>query len=562
MSRLLANTNLAERRRGCIFAEDFLNSDRVEQNGGAITGSPTIDNSVVFDGTNNKYIDYTANNPFKNGQPANMTFMFRFTPDQPELTSARGLLQGGSANNSFPVITTLNSKMIYYANSSQFRYSATNLVAGTRYHVAVTTDGTIAGTNIYVNGKLDNGTFISSSGTPTPWSFLMLGKRGLLGTTYYDGKIEEVKIFDRQLTAMEIYSDYKQDTEFDDVVYSDLDNSKWGIGGNVTKEQLASFEGATDVMKITATSASSITISPDPAIATEVGMLYKATLRVWVPSTDGGVAWYWDTSADGSPRNTTLLRDQWVDLDVFFIGSATTQILYLNPTANGKSVYVDSLIVSKYNSQECDVDLRFRPEDFNGTRVKNHADATNPFIADGALPKQLKDGGMKFDGSTTGLVSTKTLNNKWHQVENFIVAFRRETNANNSYVFANRDTAGGGLSILLNEATAEIENYVGTTGLGTINSKYSGINIFIIQRVFNAYYVYLNGNYVGTTVKGGTGTFTEGKNLWLGKRGGSTSLRFKGDILRLKHTYGYMNERAVQKCTYDFLRSVKGGETL
>ena len=561
MTRLFSNTTLAERRRGCIFSEDFINSSRVEQNGGAITGSPVINNSVVFDGTNNKYIDYTANNPFKNGQPANMTFMFRFIPNQPELVSARGLIQGGEVSNSFPAITTLNGKMIYYANSSQFRYSATNIVAGTEYHVAVTTDGTIAGTNIYVNGKLDNGTTNTASGNPIPWTFLMFGKRGLAGTTYYDGELKEVKIFNRQLTPMEIYQDYKRDTEFEDVVYQDLDNSKWGIGGNVTKEQIASFEGATDVMKITATSTTGITISPDPAIPTEVGMLYKATLRVWVPSTDGGVAWYWDTSADGSPRNTTTLTDQWVDLDIFFIAKATTTLLYLNPAANGNSVYVDSLIVSKYNSQECDVDLRFRPEDFNGISVVNHADATNPFIADGALPKQLKYGGMKFDGSTTGLVSTNALATNWHGVENYIIAFRKEPSATNSYVFANKDTAGG-LGILLNEATGDIENYVGTTGLGTINSKYAGINIFIIQRVFNAYYVYLNGNYVGTTVKGGTGVFTENKNLWIGKRGGSTSLRFKGDILRLKHTYGYMNEKAVQKCTYEFMRSVKGGELL
>lgn len=560
MSRLLANTILAERRRGCIFAEDFLNTSRVEQNGGAIIGAPTINNSVVFDGTNNKYIDYTANNPFKNGQPADMTFMFRFTPNQPELAGAKGLVQGGAANNSFPVITTLNGKMIYYANSSQFRYSATELIAGRKYHVAVTTDGTIANTKIYVDGKLDNGIANTASGSPVPWTFLMLGKRGLLGTTYFDGELEELKIFERQLTPMEIYSDYKQDSEFDDVVYQDLDNSKWGDTANITKEQLATFQGATDVMKITATSTTGITINTNPAVATEVGMLYKATLRVWVTSTDGGVAWYWDTSADGSPRQTTTLTDQWVDLDIFFIATATTTLMYLNPAANGKSVYVDSLTVSKYNSQVCDVDLRFMPEDFDGTSVKNHADATNPFIADGALPKQLKNGGMKFDGSTTGLVSTKALNNKWHQVENYIVAFRKEQNATNSYLFANRDTVGGGLSTLFNESTGIIENYVGTTVL--LNSPYYRINVFIIQRVFNSYYVYLNGNYVGTTVKGGTNIYGEGKNLWIGKRGDSTGFRFKGDILRLKHTYGYMNEKNVQKCTYDFLRSIKGGELL
>lgn len=560
MSRLLANTSLAERRRGCIFAEDFCNNERVMQNGGAITGAPTINNSVVFDGINNKYIDYTANNPFKNGQPADMTFMFRFTPNQPELASARGLIQGSEANNSFPCITTLNGKMIYYTNSSQFRYSATELVAGQKYHVAVTTDGTIANTKIYIDGKLDNGTAVNSSGSPVPWTFLMLGKRGLLGTTYFDGELEELKIFERQLTPMEIYSDHKQDSEFDDVVYSDLNNSKWSDTANITKEQLPTFQGATDVMKITATGTTGVAINNNPAIATEVGMLYKATLRVWVPSTDGSVAWYWDASADGWPRQTTTLTDQWVDLDIFFIATATTTLFYLKPASIGKSVYVDSLIVSKYNSQECDVDLRFMPEDFDGTSVKNHADATNPFIADGALPTQLKYGGMKFSG-TNGLVSTNPLNNKWHQVETYIVAFRKELRGANGYLFANRDTAGG-MAVILNETTGNIDNYVGTTSLASLASPYYSINVLIIQRVFNNYYVYNNGIYVGTTTKGGRDIYTGAKKLYLGKRGGDASLTFKGDILRFKHTYGYMNEKNVQKCTYDFLRSIKGGELL
>ena len=103
MTRLFGNTTLAERRRGCIFSEDFQNTSRVEENDGIIVGSPTINNGVVFDGVNNKYVHY-SNNPFVNGQPDNWTFMFRFVANDPNNPSAKGMIQGGSVANSSPVI--------------------------------------------------------------------------------------------------------------------------------------------------------------------------------------------------------------------------------------------------------------------------------------------------------------------------------------------------------------------------------------------------------------------------------------------------------------------------
>ena len=554
MSRLSSNTTIEERKRGCIFAEDFQNESRVKENGGIVTGTVTLDKGYSSDGGGSTNF-LTYNNTFNSVNEFTILLKGLIFKD-----GARIINLNESVD--YPRISRIsaNGRLLLQVSSTNFLYSASDFDLDKEYDVAITVDKTTDNCKIYLNGNLDiSGTLPNS--IYDDFGNIMIGK--ITGATVSSGMdLKEVKIFDRQLTPMEIYQDYKQDTEFDDVVYTDLDNSNWSDTANITKEQLATFEGAADVMKITATAASGITINTNPAIPTEVGMLYKATLRVWVPSVDGGVAWYQDTSADGNPRNTTTLTEQWVDLDVYFIATAITTQLWLNPVANGNSVYVDTLTVSKFNQQVCDVDLRFNPEDFNGTSVKNHADATNPFIVDGELPTQLKYGGMKFDGSTTGLVSTNPLNTKWHQVENYIVAFRKEPTTANSYVFANRDTAGGGLGILLNETNGTIENYVGTTGLATINSPFYGINVFIIQRVFNRFFVYNNGNYIGTDLKGGTGIYTGGKNLWIGKRGDSTSLRFKGDILRLKHTYGYMNEKQVQKCTYDFLRSIKGGETL
>jgi hypothetical protein len=77
----------------------------------------------------------------------------------------------------------------------------------------------------------------------------------------------------------------------------------------------------------------------------------------------------------------------------------------------------------------------------------------------------------------------------------------------------------------------------------------------------NIVYFWVNGRYIGTATFTGS-NLTEGKKLYLGKRGGDATITLKGTIHRLKHCYGFMTEKQVQKYTFDFLRSIKGGEIL
>jgi glucose/arabinose dehydrogenase len=90
------------------------------------------------------------------------------------------------------------------------RYSATALAVGTWYHVAGVYDAVSGALNIYVNGVLDSGVL---SGTVPAAQFnapfaVNIGQRtGLPGTFNFQGTIDEVHVFNRALTAVEIQTD-------------------------------------------------------------------------------------------------------------------------------------------------------------------------------------------------------------------------------------------------------------------------------------------------------------------------------------------------------------------
>jgi hypothetical protein len=90
------------------------------------------------------------------------------------------------------------------------RYSATVLTAGNWYHVAGVYDAAARTLDIYVNGVLDNG--VISSPVPAaqfnaPFNVNIAQRTGQPGLFNFLGRIDEVHIFNRALTATEIQTD-------------------------------------------------------------------------------------------------------------------------------------------------------------------------------------------------------------------------------------------------------------------------------------------------------------------------------------------------------------------
>ena len=90
------------------------------------------------------------------------------------------------------------------------RYSTTVLATNTWYHIAGVYDAAARTLNIYVNGVLDNG--VLSGTVPAAQSDANVNvniaqRTGIPGTFNFQGRIDEVHIFNRALSASEIQND-------------------------------------------------------------------------------------------------------------------------------------------------------------------------------------------------------------------------------------------------------------------------------------------------------------------------------------------------------------------
>jgi uncharacterized repeat protein (TIGR01451 family) len=90
------------------------------------------------------------------------------------------------------------------------RYSASVLTSGNWYHLAGVYDAAAQTLEIYVNGALDNGALsgtVPAAQFDAPFNVNIAQRTGLPGNFNFLGRIDEVHIFNRALTASEIQTD-------------------------------------------------------------------------------------------------------------------------------------------------------------------------------------------------------------------------------------------------------------------------------------------------------------------------------------------------------------------
>lgn len=121
--------------------------------------------------------------------------------------------QGGVALSVYPNANLLTGQLVFIMimadGSQRFVYGTTNLVPGTLYYIATTYDGLTI--NLYVNGVL-SGTISYSSLmpiAPAPYNS-MIGCLAYAAPYYpWSGIIDEVKVWNRPLSASEILQDFQ-----------------------------------------------------------------------------------------------------------------------------------------------------------------------------------------------------------------------------------------------------------------------------------------------------------------------------------------------------------------
>jgi len=104
---------------------------------------------------------------------------------------------------------TIGFKLTTSAGGSMFRYGATTLQANSWYYVTGVYDAATSQLHVYLNGQLDDGSLVGTVGATQQNSSANVNIGGRPGTTNYNfnGRIDDVRIYNRALTAGEIQSD-------------------------------------------------------------------------------------------------------------------------------------------------------------------------------------------------------------------------------------------------------------------------------------------------------------------------------------------------------------------
>ncbi len=199
MALLTSNSLHAERERGLVFSETFRNSSKVVENGGTITGTPIFDNGVVLDGSGDNIKYAVETNLWKD----EISFVFRFTPDF-AWNEASTIYFFDTENQKYRFIKRTNVDLYLTLGATNVTITAaagfSSYWKQNKENIFVITSKS-GDTSIWLNGNL-----IDDSDT-TAWSSaeeaeLTIGSRSS-DSSFFDGTIHEVKVFNKQLTDQE-----------------------------------------------------------------------------------------------------------------------------------------------------------------------------------------------------------------------------------------------------------------------------------------------------------------------------------------------------------------------
>jgi hypothetical protein len=183
----------------------------------------TNDYSLLFDGVD-EYVNASAPTSLDSATTASVSFWMK----KQDQDTYRVLGGYKDASNQFGFSTSLNTKKLFFVfSTTQYGLTGADIpTTGVWYHVVATYNGGGA-TNadrlkIYVNGSASTITFTGTMPTSLSATFSSgnwrIGERDLLGSPWL-GNIDEVALFDYELTSGQVTSLYNSGTP------TDLDNT-------------------------------------------------------------------------------------------------------------------------------------------------------------------------------------------------------------------------------------------------------------------------------------------------------------------------------------------------
>ena len=184
---------------------------------GTLTNGPTwavgrYGNAVNVDGVND-YVD--LGNPAGMQFTGSMTisawvFSSAFPGDDAPIVSKRGAGELGYQLDTTIDMgpRTIGFKLTNASGGTMFRYGATTLQLNTWYHITGIYNAAAGTLNVYLNGQLDNGALLGTvtSTQQNSSANVNIGRRPS-GGFYFNGRIDNVRLYNRALTASENQTD-------------------------------------------------------------------------------------------------------------------------------------------------------------------------------------------------------------------------------------------------------------------------------------------------------------------------------------------------------------------
>lgn len=195
-----------------VFREKFTNGTYVADNGGTLTGAPSIDKGIVLNGTS-QYVGYDFN--FDDLDAFSIECVF--VPGTVAGTW-HPLVANGLQANSGVMLSQNGDRILFLIPNVAYESLVADdieLQAGETYHVVATFDGTNG--LVYVNGQLDTATRtftkVSSGGDHTViGASAAAAPYNCWSSTYLEGEIKGVSIYDKVLTQEEVTDRFTQQT--------------------------------------------------------------------------------------------------------------------------------------------------------------------------------------------------------------------------------------------------------------------------------------------------------------------------------------------------------------
>ena len=195
----------AERERGCVWSERFESQTDVEDNGGAVTGSPSFSgrDGVTLDGSNDYLTYHLAGREFYSDP---LSIVIEFTPDFADDDGVSHVMLDTSNVNGGRCIVYKDSSnriVIYLGNTSIATISNATFTAywntGSRNVLVVS--GTTGETDAFLNGTqiLTNDI---TAWTPASEATCYVGALND-GSAKFDGTIHRVQIYHSKLSDLE-----------------------------------------------------------------------------------------------------------------------------------------------------------------------------------------------------------------------------------------------------------------------------------------------------------------------------------------------------------------------